>query len=92
MGRDSSIDRRRGFDLLGLGDLSSELAQIPVPVAVLSGIDDPATPVPEAALLADSVGEGRLRLLPDTAHLLPLERPDAVAQEIVRLLEPRRSP
>lgn len=79
---------RREFDLFRLGDLSAKLRRIKVPVTVLSGVEDPLTPVKEAVLLADAIPEARLRLLADTAHLLPLERPGAVSEEVRRLLAP----
>ena len=80
---------RRGFDLLGLGDLSAQLRRIQVPVTVLSGLEDPLTPVKEAILLTDAIPGARLRLLADTAHLLPLERPEAVSEEVSQLLASR---
>ncbi len=36
--------------------------------------------------LADSIPGARLRLLAGTGHLLPLERPEVVAQEVLRLV------
>jgi len=77
---------RREFNLAKLGDLSDRLRSIEAPVTVLSGVDDPLTPVKDAVLLAEAIPGARLRLLSDTAHLLPLEKPEAVAEEVCRLL------
>jgi 3-oxoadipate enol-lactonase len=81
-----TVTARRHFDLLGLADLSSELPRVKVPTTVLSGVEDPATPVRDAVHLAEVLPMARLRLLSGTGHLLPLERPQAVVEEIVRLI------
>jgi pimeloyl-ACP methyl ester carboxylesterase len=77
---------RREFNLAKLGDLSAKLRSIQAPVTVLSGVEDPLTPVKDAVLLAEAIPGARLRLLVDTGHLLPLESPKAVAEEVGRLL------
>ena len=87
IGSRSPLEARRSFDLFALGDLTGRLADVAVPVTVLSGLEDPATPVREAAALANAIKDSRLRLLPETAHLLPLERPHEIAEEIARLLD-----
>jgi pimeloyl-ACP methyl ester carboxylesterase len=85
MSRAAEFDHRRNFDLLGLPDLSARLPELSLPVTVLSGLDDPATSVEDAVNLADHLGCARLRLLAKTGHMLPLERPEAVATELIDL-------
>jgi 3-oxoadipate enol-lactonase len=84
--RDNRPGDRASFDLSALDDLSSRLGAIDVPVRVVTGIKDPATPVRQAATLAELIPLGQLRLLPGTGHLLPMERPDVVCEEIVEML------
>ena len=56
------------------------------PPAENTSVTHPLTPVKDAVLLAEAIPGARLRLLSDTAHLLPLENPQAVAEEVCRLL------
>ena len=57
-----------------------------MPATILCGVDDPATPVRDAEHLARVLPHTRLQLLPRTGHLLPIERPEACADEVVRKL------
>jgi pimeloyl-ACP methyl ester carboxylesterase len=80
---------RLHFDVEGVPDLLPGNERVGVPVTVLASTKDIAIPVAATAALAESIPHSRLRLLPGTGHLLPLERPDVVAHEI-RLLNKGR--
>jgi pimeloyl-ACP methyl ester carboxylesterase len=44
---------------------------------VLVGSEDPATPLDHAQLIADGISGARLTVIPDAAHLLNVEQPEA---------------
>ncbi|HKP18436.1 MAG TPA: 3-oxoadipate enol-lactonase [Gaiellaceae bacterium] len=58
-------------------DLRGELGRIAVPTLVLVGADDPATPPEQAELIAAGIPGSRLVVIPDAAHLLNVEQPEA---------------
>ena len=69
-------------------DLTANLPQIDAPTLVIGGAQDPATPPPEhAARIAAAVVGSRLEILDPGAHLINIERPDAVTQLIIEHLE-----
>ncbi len=78
---------RRGFTrrLLGV-DLSGRLSEISVPVVVIAGESDRTVSAAESSLLATSIPDARLIVVPGAGHVLPVERADAVTEEIVRLV------
>jgi pimeloyl-ACP methyl ester carboxylesterase len=80
---------RRAFRVDSIPDFTRFNADLKVPTTVLGSARDLAIPARSTAALAESLPNARLRLLPDTGHLLPLERPDIVAEEIVRLTRPK---
>ncbi|MET9340876.1 4-carboxymuconolactone decarboxylase [Nonomuraea sp. NPDC003804] len=65
-------------DALAGYDLRPELARIAVPVLVIAGRADPATPPAHARELADGLPDATLVELPRAAHLANLDRPEAV--------------
>jgi 3-oxoadipate enol-lactonase len=77
---------RLHFDVRSVPDMLIGNAGITVPVTVLASTHDVAIPTASTAALAESIPHARLRILPGTGHLLPLERPDVVADEIRRLM------
>lgn len=62
--------------------LERRLGEITVPAVVLAGTRDRSVPLRASTELADRLGNAVLRRV-DAGHLLPLERPDAVAAAIV---------
>jgi 3-oxoadipate enol-lactonase len=64
-------------------DLRADLGAITAPVLTIAGDDDPATPVPHLELIATSVADGRLLVLPGAAHLANDEQPAAVTAAIL---------
>jgi pimeloyl-ACP methyl ester carboxylesterase len=68
-------------------DSTPTLAQLQVPVLVISGVEDPIIPVEEAATMAATVPDGRLVVVDGAAHLSPIEQPDAVNRALRDHLE-----
>lgn len=56
------------------------------PVAVVVGDHDRLTPPALSERLADAIPGARLVCVPDAGHMLPVERPDVVVDEVARLL------
>jgi 3-oxoadipate enol-lactonase len=57
-----------------------------MPVAIVVGEDDHATPVAMARQLHDAIPRSTLTLLPRARHLTPIEYPDPIASELRGLL------
>lgn len=68
--------------VLKRGDIRHLLASISVPVHVLSGLLDQATPPALGEEIATGVADGQHYLVPDAAHHLPTEAPGIVTQAI----------
>ena len=60
-------------------DVRDRLAELAVPLLVVSGAEDAVCPPEDGRFLADAVPRGRLRVLPGVAHLAPAEAPGEVA-------------
>ncbi|MDP3551089.1 MAG: alpha/beta fold hydrolase [Novosphingobium sp.] len=65
--------------VLDRGDVRPLLARIKVPVVVISGELDHATPPELGQEIAVSVGHGRHIIVDGAAHHVPTEQPDAIA-------------
>ena len=72
--------------MLGACDMRAALPNIAVPIAVLVGDEDYATPVAMAEALSRGVAGANLTILKGARHLTPLERPDEIAAALARLL------
>ncbi|SDX66706.1 Pimeloyl-ACP methyl ester carboxylesterase [Amycolatopsis xylanica] len=59
------------------------LRETDVPTLVLVGEHDKVTPVDQAKLIAEAAPNSTLQVLPDSAHLTPLEVPDLVSRAIL---------
>jgi 3-oxoadipate enol-lactonase len=59
-------------------DLRPDLPRIAAPTVVVSGAEDPATPVEHQQRIAGAVPGARHEIVSPAAHLAPVERPDAV--------------
>lgn len=63
-------------------DFRDRIGTIEVPTDVVAGSEDPATPVEQLALIADSIPHARLHVL-EASHLANVEQPDAFAAAIL---------
>jgi pimeloyl-ACP methyl ester carboxylesterase len=67
---------------LNQAPLDPELGAIDVPTVLVAGDADQHCPPRASEIIAEKIGGSRLRVLEDTGHPLPVERPDAVAAAI----------
>lgn len=80
-------------EAIGGMDLRPVLSRIVAPTLVIAGADDPATPpAPHAEALRDGIRNAEYVVLPRAAHLLAVERPDAVAAYLLAFLDRHRDP
>ncbi|HET6548729.1 MAG TPA: 3-oxoadipate enol-lactonase [Solirubrobacter sp.] len=69
-------------------DLTPGLKGITAPTLVIAAAQDPSTPPdPHATTIADAIADARLEVLDPGAHLVAVERPQAVADLILEHLE-----
>jgi 3-oxoadipate enol-lactonase len=73
--------------LLGDADLRKYLPSFHMPVAVVVGEEDYATPVAMAQALHSAIPQSTLKIIPGGRHLTPIQCPDEIAAEIAGLLE-----
>ncbi|WP_324133507.1 3-oxoadipate enol-lactonase [Bosea sp. (in: a-proteobacteria)] len=66
-------------EAIGAMDLRPELGRITAPTAIIAGHDDPATPVAMMLEIAAGIRHATLTVMPDSAHLLAVQRPAATA-------------
>jgi len=78
-------------DALAVFDVRHRLAEIRTPVLVVAGAEDQPTPVATLRAIADGVGNGRMVVLDNVAHLAPVETPRTIAQLIAGHARPRRT-
>jgi len=71
--------------MLGACDLRKALPGINVPTAVIVGEEDYATPVKVAQELHDGIAGSTLTVLKGARHLTPIERPEEIAAELLRI-------
>lgn len=72
--------------LLGDADLRPYLPMFRMPVAIVVGEDDYATPIEMARRLHDAVPQSTLSMLAGAKHLTPVECPDQIAAHLLGLL------
>ena len=63
-------------------DVMERLAEIDLPVLVLTASEDKLTPVKYGTFLADHIGNSSIVHIEDAGHLSPMEKPDEVTQAI----------
>ena len=63
-------------------DSTQTLAELDVPVLVIAGERDPIIPLTESEAMAAAARQGRLVVVENAAHLVPVEQPAAVNQAI----------
>jgi len=73
--------------MLGDADLRPGLERLSMPVAILVGEEDYATPVAMAEQLHAAIPHSSLRVLAGARHLTPIESPTAIASGLMPLLE-----
>jgi 3-oxoadipate enol-lactonase len=70
-------------EAIGRMDLRDDLARITAPTLVIGAAQDPATPPDDHARpIAERISGARLEIVPDAAHLAPVERPAQIARLI----------
>jgi 3-oxoadipate enol-lactonase len=72
--------------LLGDVDLRRQLRALRMPVAIVVGEEDYATPVAMAEHLHAEIPHSTLSVLPRARHLTPIEHPEAIASALLGLL------
>lgn len=65
-------------EAIAAADLTETSRRLSVPTLVLVGDGDQATPLSSAEALRDAIPGARLEVIPDTAHIPTMERPEAV--------------
>jgi 3-oxoadipate enol-lactonase len=73
-------------ELLGAADTRGALPTFNMPVAVVVGEEDYATPVAMARQLHEAIPQSTLTIIPGARHLTPIEFPDRIASELRGLL------
>jgi 3-oxoadipate enol-lactonase len=66
-------------DMLGGFDLRSQLATLALPVEILVGEEDYATPPDMARALEAGIAGSHLTIVPGARHLTPIEIPERIA-------------
>ena len=77
--------------MLGDADLRPGLAKLRMPVAIIVGEEDYATPPIMARQLHEAIQGSTLSIIPGARHLTPIERPDQIARQLLALTERVRS-
>lgn len=67
-------------------DIMEGLNKIRVPTLVICGQDDQLTPVRYSQYLADQISKAQLKIIPEAGHMVMLEQPQAVADELSAFL------
>lgn len=63
------------------------LAGVAAPTLILFGAHDRVVPQANAALLAASLPDARVEILPDAGHFFPFETPDAASAAVIQFLK-----
>jgi len=71
-------------------DLRERIGRLDKPTLILAGADDSITPPVDAEFLKSRIKGARLEVVPDAAHRLTTERPDAVNTAIEQFLDELR--
>ena len=77
-------------EMLGTTDLRALLALLRMPVAIVVGAEDYATPVAMAESLHAAIPHSTLSVLPGARHLTPVERPQDISSQILGLARKTR--
>ncbi|UOG23248.1 3-oxoadipate enol-lactonase [Gordonia amicalis] len=74
-------------EVIAAMDLRDDLPSIVAPTLAIAGADDPATPPAKLEEIADNVQQGRLLVVPDSAHLANAQQPDIINPALIEHLE-----
>ena len=72
------------WDIISEFDVHDRLSEIRCPALVLVGEHDPSTPPSAATALAERIEDAQLVILPNASHMIQLEAPAAVNEELKR--------
>jgi 3-oxoadipate enol-lactonase len=75
-----------GMAVLSSEEVSRRLAAIVVPVLILSGEHDKVVPPGNVELLARKLPDARIRILPGTGHIFPIEDPAGTVSILLEFL------
>lgn len=70
-------------EVIATMDLHHDLPTISAPTLAIAGADDPATPPSFLQAIAETVQDGRLLVVPDSAHLANAEQPETITPAII---------
>jgi 3-oxoadipate enol-lactonase len=76
-------------ELLGAVDMRPHLGSFRMPVAIVLGEEDYATPFAMARQLHEAIPQSTLTVVPRARHLTPIEHPEQIAAELRGLLARR---
>jgi pimeloyl-[acyl-carrier protein] methyl ester esterase len=76
-----------GLNYLRKTDMRERLSKISIPTLIIHGKQDRIIPVSAAEFLKSRIPDSRLLVHEDSGHNLILDRPDLVADEIVKFVE-----
>jgi pimeloyl-ACP methyl ester carboxylesterase len=65
---------------------TGRLAKIKAPTLILWGEDDKMTPFHLSRQLEESISDASLTIIPDAGHMVMLEQPERVAEEVINFL------
>ena len=74
-------------EAVGAWDFRKELGRVAAPTLVVAGAEDPVTTPEVCETLVDGIPDARLHVIPDGAHLVNVERPEAFAEAALGHLE-----
>lgn len=80
---------RQNQAVIARPDARLHLPQLRCPALVLCGLSDQLTPPDCAREIAQLIPQADLQLLPECGHMLTMEQPDAVNQQLLRWLDTR---
>src|SRR4051812_37369265 len=76
----------RCCEAIGAMDLRGRIGAIRAPTLVVAGAEDPATPVAMAEEICNLIPGAQLAVVPNAAHLIAVEQPDALTRLIADFL------
>lgn len=74
------------FQACNTFDVMESIKKIQFPTLVVCGQDDQLTPVRYSQFLADQIPKAQLRIIPESGHMVMLEQPQIVANELSAFL------
>ena len=73
--------------MLGRANLTDSLQKFAMPVRIVVGEEDYATPISMAQTLQSHIDGSTLRIVPRARHLSPVEVPETIAAELIALFD-----